>query len=234
MDLTMDSIIEKLKKALDLLADHMIRVRSNLAIIQGLKETVEEKPEYTNLMNQSVAFWHMTIQNDRSQLAYVLSKVFDTGIDVISIKSIIETCAKNEHVLKPIFDEINASHDGSTERLSDYAALMQRVQETYDNSSDLIEKLKRIRNKQIAHLDKQMALGIKESLSLEWNEIEKLADIAEGIINTISVSLFDSVYYFHVLDDEKDVKKLLLYAMLGYTQTKEQRKKARIDKAQIN
>jgi hypothetical protein len=79
-----------------------------------------------------------------------------------------------------------------------------------------------------------MALGIKESLSLEWDEIEKLADIAEEIINMISVSLFDSVYYFHVLDDEKDVKKLLSYAMLGYTQTKEQRKKARIDKAQIN
>lgn len=34
----MSSIIENLKKALDLLADHMIRVRSNLAIIEGLKE----------------------------------------------------------------------------------------------------------------------------------------------------------------------------------------------------
>lgn len=230
----MDRVIRNLKKTLDVLANHMICVRSDLAIIQGMKEAIEEKPDYTNLMNQSVAFWHMTIHNGRSQLAYVLSKVFDTGKDVISIKSIIETCAKNEHVLKPIFDEISARHDGSTERLSDYTVMMQKVRETYEGSSVLIDKLKMIRNKQIAHLDKQMALGIKESLSLEWDEIEKLADIAEGIINTISVSLFDSVYYFHVLDDEKDVKKLLLFAMLGYTQTKEQRKKARIDKAQIN
>lgn len=188
------SIRENLKKALDLLADHMVLVRSNLAIIQGIQEQVDENADYTIVMNQSIAFWHMTFHNSWEEIAHTLSKVFDDHPNVISIPAVIDMCEKNRHILEPVLIDINAKHDDSEDRVSDYSAMLQKLHQSYDNPTVLREKLKVIRNKQIAHSDKQIAFGNREALMLKRAEAEQLADLAENVINTIAGSLFDTVY----------------------------------------
>lgn len=222
-----ESILENLKKALDLLANHMVLVRSNLAIIQGIRELVEEDNDYTMVMNQSVAFWNMTFHNSWEEIAHSLSKVFDDSQNVISVPSVIDMCEKNRHILEPVLIEINEKRDDSEKRIPDYTALLQKLHELYDNPMALREKLKVIRNKQVAHSDRQIAFGSREALMLKRAEAELLADLAEEVINAIAGSLYNTAYCFHVLDDEKDVKTLLFYAMTGYKQAKSQRVKKR-------
>ena len=48
-----ETILVNLKKALDLLANHMVLVRSNLAIVQGIQEQVDEDADYIIVMNQA-------------------------------------------------------------------------------------------------------------------------------------------------------------------------------------
>jgi len=222
-----ESILENLKKSLDLLANHMVLVRSNLAIIQGIRELVEEDNDYTMVMNQSVAFWNMTFHNSWEEIAHSLSKVFDDSQNVISVPSVINMCEKNRHILEPVLIEINEKRDDSEKRIPDYTALLQKLHELYDNPMALREKLKVIRNKQVAHSDRQIAFGSREALMLKRAEAELLADLAEEVTNTIAGSLYNTAYCFHVLDDEKDVKTLLFYAMTGYKQAKSQRVKKR-------
>ncbi len=222
-----ESILENLKKSLDLLANHMVFVRSNLAIIQGIRELVEEDNDYTMVMNQSVAFWNMTFHNSWEEIAHSLSKVFDDSQNVISVPSVINMCEKNRHILEPVLIEINEKRDDSEKRIPDYTALLQKLHELYDNPMALREKLKVIRNKQVAHSDRQIAFGSREALMLKRAEAELLADLAEEVTNTIAGSLYNTAYCFHVLDDEKDVKTLLFYAMTGYKQAKSQRVKKR-------
>ena len=222
-----ESILENLKKSLDLLANHMVLVRSNLAIIQGIRELVEEDNDYTMVMNQSVAFWNMTFHNSWEEIAHSLSKVFDDSQNVISVPSVIDMCEKNRHILEPVLIEINEKRDDSEKRIPDYTALLQKLHELYDNPMALREKLKVIRNKQVAHSDRQIAFGSREALMLKRAEAELLADLAEEVTNTIAGSLYNTAYCFHVLDDEKDVKTLLFYAMTGYKQAKSQRVKKR-------
>lgn len=222
-----ESILENLKKSLDLLANHMVLVRSNLAIIQGIRELVEEDNDYTMVMNQSVAFWNMTFHNSWEEIAHSLSKVFDDSQNVISVPSVINMCEKNRHILEPVLIEINEKRDDSEKRIPDYTALLQKLHELYDNPMALREKLKVIRNKQVAHSDRQITFGSREALMLKRAEAELLADLAEEVTNTIAGSLYNTAYCFHVLDDEKDVKTLLFYAMTGYKQAKSQRVKKR-------
>ena len=226
-----NGLLINLKKSLDILANHMVFVRSNLAIIQGIRELVEEDNDYTMVMNQSVTFWNMTFHNCWEEIAHSLSKVFDDGQDVISVPSVIDMCEKNRYILEPVLIEINEKSDDSEKRIPDYTALLQKLHELYDNPTALREKLKVIRNKQIAHSDRQIAFGSREALMLKRAEAEQLADLAEEVINIIAGSLYDTVYCLHVLDDEKDVKTLLFYAMAGYKQTKSQCAKKRPERS---
>lgn len=226
-----ESILENLKKSLDLLANHMVFVRSNLAVIQGIRELVEEDNDFTMVMNQSVAFWNMTFHNCWEEIAHSLSKVFDDGQDVISVPSVIDMCEKNRYILEPVLIEINEKSDDSEKRIPDYTTLLQKLHELYDNPTALREKLKVIRNKQVAHSDRQIAFGNRKALMLKRAEAEQLTELAETVINAIAGSLYNTTYCFHVLDDEKDVKTLLFYAMAGYKQTKSQRAKKRRERS---
>ena len=226
-----NGLLVKLKKTLDILANHVVFVRSNLAIIEGIKELVEEDNDYTMVMNQSVAFWNMTFHNCWEEIAHSLSKVFDDGQDVISVPSVIDMCEKNRYILEPALIEINEKSDDSEERFPNYDAMLQELHRLYGNPTALRKKLKAIRNKQVAHSDRQIAFGNRAALMLKRTDAEQLSDIAESVINIIAGSLFDTVYCFHVLDDEKDVKTLLSFAMAGYKQTKVQREKKRKEKA---
>ncbi len=229
-----EKILLNLKKALDLLVNHMVLVHSNLAIIQGIRELVEEDDDYIIVMNKSVAFWNMTFRNSWEEIAHSLSKVFDDHRNVISVPSVIDMCEKNRHILEPVLIEINAKRDDSEEQILDYSAMLQKLHQLYDNPTALREKLKLIRNKQVAHSDRQIAFGSREALMLKRTEAEQLADLAEEVINVIAGSLYDRTYCFHVLDDEKDVKTLLSYAMSGYKQSKAQREKKRQERTLLN
>ena len=97
--------IKKMEIWLSKLADLIMCVRVNMGIFETIQEQCKQKPEYNELLNQSIIFWHMVVISIRTRMIMDLSRIYDKSRDVISLSELNKFCEKNEHSLIVLFEE---------------------------------------------------------------------------------------------------------------------------------
>lgn len=225
------NMIEKLQNNLSKLADLVVRLKTNITILETLRECGQEKESCIDFMNQTVAFWQSIIRSTWGQIIMDLSKIYDyyredgsksesipkNEKETISIPSTILLCEQNKHNLIKTFIKVRTGQEGNSRTSFNSYDEMQSTAKSLLNIDLLHSILKELRNKSFAHLDYKTFFGKKKNtLFLGMDEIKELVRIAEEIIEVYSGALFNKSYDFETQRGKTDTQMLLEYAQEGY------------------
>lgn len=213
-----EQVRERIQKEIKKLVNQLTAAYSSYEILKQITTWYNENDDYAEIIGESITFWGIVKYSMTTQLVLDLANIYDDHKDTVNLRHLLEQAKKNPSVfptekirtplnmktLKPI--EIHISND---------------VQGAIDNSEKLLEnvaeeisKLRKYRNKQLAHTDLDILLKQKTVSNLTWKEINLLMETAMKIINSISVALTDRSYVFELLYSD-DLKYMLSNAVKG-------------------
>lgn len=110
-----------------------------------------------------------------------LAKVFDRNPKTVSLRNLLTMAKKDQEHLIPYATEENLQH----------------IERKIDENKDLLDRLKRFRDKRLAHHD----ADIKNDMSLLYGEIRKLVEEVKSMYNSLtsyhdqSITIFENLVH---------------------------------------
>lgn len=191
-------------------------------------------------MNESVAFWSLTVAAHREVVVFRLGRLYDQQKRGLSLLTWLRTIEANVD----LFDEQgfrerlkdNAFVDSLSKsaRKPDAAILTADVRSASRNSDTLVAKLCDLRNRFLAHRDASMVLGasLSNAGGITHEDIGELLDRAVTLVNRYS-SLFRARTYSTNIVGRDDYESMLRFVRRGIN-AYEAEIDAEIDKARRN
>ncbi|QQR84214.1 hypothetical protein IPJ72_03445 [Candidatus Peregrinibacteria bacterium] len=131
-----------------------------------------------------------------------LAKIFDNAEGSLHINKLINFAKSNtKHLSSNDFKEANQEREFIDELTKEYEGLkksdFEELDEMMSVNAELIEKLKVYRNQYLAHEDKK-----KKNINIAVEEVKKLFNIVEKILNMLSSKTNFSTTMFEQLKEE--------------------------------
>ncbi len=219
------SVDEQLKRGLEHLANKIVYAYNTMLMLKQIHDSCLNNPEYQKVLDATPVFWTLFDYNVTNHLLIDVVNIFDErpkSNDVVSIDWLIQTSKKNTSVFPRSrtseTTNLNTHKKEQCRTFIDVDKHIKEAEEKYCSIKETIERVKRHRNKRIAHSDKNLYIWKAELTELDavqWGDVEKLFETAMKIVNTFSYLLRDSGYYFTLGNHDRDTDALLHYAALG-------------------
>lgn len=204
----LDSIINKI------LFD-ISTINTSWVIWNGLSDELKQGGKYMEILEYSPCFWGMTLDNFLYKSFIGLAKLYDEHKDCVGLKKLINICEQNQI----LFPQENVSIYGETDTREDivhreYVDITQTIQVAklkYQSVQDFREKLILLRDKYLAHSDKQIFLDIKSlynEIAVKKENIDALIQTAGDIANAFLSNLSNTAVNIS-FDNAEDYKNLL-------------------------
>jgi len=178
-------------KLLSSLTEDTVTASIHWRLYKDLRAAV---PEFQREMNQSAAFWSLTLNAHREVAMFRLSRLYDQQRGALSLASLVETIRANQH----LFDEAsfrerlkdNPFVDGLAKdaRRPDSATLDSDARSVVE-SDTLVERLVAIRNRVLAHRDPRVVLGASDdpAAALAAVDVDTLLARAATVVNRYGI-----------------------------------------------
>jgi hypothetical protein len=179
---------EQFKKLLEELSNDLVTANFHMQMLKSLDSAAGE---YAAEMNESTAFWRLTMDAHRDTLHFRLCRAYDPFSGVLSLPNLLETIKKNlnifdtenfrERLKDNPFVESLAEHP----RVPDAAQLDADLEYVREETNPAVEKLVKWRHNFFGHRSAQPILGtpLMVSHALSGPEIEELANRGIEILN---------------------------------------------------
>ena len=158
------------------------------------KDLFASVPEFVSELNDSPAFWSLTMNAHREVTLFRLGRLYDQQRGALSLRSLVDTIATNRHLFdvdrfrerlkgNPFVDSL-----ADAARQPDEATLVQDANSVSEESDPLVKKLLAIRNRVLAHRDPRVVLGTvaDPSQALDPLDMDKLLERASMVVNRYS------------------------------------------------
>lgn len=181
-DSIMTEATQKFEKLLAEVTNDLADAKYQSELYRNLHNLV---PEYSREMNQSVAFWQITLDALQESSILALSRVYDQDNRGIHLETLIKFIQDNLSIFETSKFRERLKDNSYVERLSQRNRIPTPEQLGKDlkivsKKDPLVNKLIQLRGNIIAHKNKDQALGTKKSIApLTWAEFDEL--IARGL-----------------------------------------------------
>ena len=212
---------EKLDAILNKMLHDIIVIKTNLTMWKGLKNKLHKGAEYEVILGYSPCFWIVTLNNLLDKALLGTAKLYDEHNDCFGVKKLINVCEQNQKLFPKSY-ELKCENGYTGEEYShtiqrnistDIKTARQKYQSLQDERTQLIT----LRDKHLAHLDKNFFLDASElynEVSLKGETLENLIDTAADIANSF-LSALSNVTVRVEYQNADDYKSLLRYAKEG-------------------
>jgi len=172
--------------------------------------------EFENELNQSKAFWGLTIQAHLDVAVFRLCKIYDKQPKSLNLEKLLKTIGENLHLFAVAsFKERQGNHPlidslSELERVPDPTQLQIDL-EYVSNENTLVKKLQYWRNNYIAHISEtisRQSIDIASGNPLTVDEISELIEKSSEIFNRYS-SLFNATSHSTLIVGHDDFKWVL-------------------------
>lgn len=151
-----------------------------------------------------------------TQLHISVAKLFDSHRDALHIDKLVKFAESNQTSITSLQkSELNEGNDAVEEFARTYEGLskdeLHEINVALENSNDTIERLKAVRDQEVAHIN------LKEPEDIEYLTYQEFADLiqlSEKILNMISRKIYGDIAWFEpykgqVVDDTKSLLRLV-------------------------
>ena len=196
-------------------------IKTNWTIWKGLKNELYEGAEYEVVLGYSPCFWTVTLNNLLDKALLGTAKLYDEHKGCYGLKKIINLCEQNQKLF-PKCHELKCKDGYTGEEFShttkrDISAEIKTARQKYQSLQDARTQLTTLRDKHLAHSDKNFFLdasGLYNEVSLKGETLEVLIDTAADITNSFFAALSDAKIHAEYQNVD-DYKTLLRYAKEG-------------------
>ncbi len=196
---------EEYIKGLQILFKKLTLAETDRLIYKQLTELCGEGKQYEAVFKQSRCFWTYTANSLIFTVFTELSKLFDEQKDAFGLKKVINIASQNNGWFVDWHKEYETTHSDFIKQLNSKYLSVER-QKTL---------LKRIRDLDLAHSDKNHIFSIEEIYrGFSWGDIEDLIDSANEILNVIYISLTSAEYWIRPIEHD-DIYYLIRNAYRG-------------------
>jgi hypothetical protein len=177
--------------------------------------------EFIRELNQSPAFWSLSMNAHREVVLFRLSRLYDQQNRALSLPSLVATVSANVHLFEvERFKErlkenpfVLSLAEGA--RMPDSETLTSDAREVSE-SDPLVKRLIALRNRVLAHRDPSAVLGSQDDLPGELSEaeIDTLVERAAATVNRYS-SLFKANTHLMKMLGQDDFRRVLRHVKDG-------------------
>ena len=195
----------EVEKCIEILFDKLTIAENNRLIYKQLTELCGIGKQFECVMKKSNRFWKLTVSSLCFSIITELAKIFDEQKGAFGIKKLINISSQNTQWFSKWYDENGLSHKD----------FIKQLEEKYNSIEKKREKLKEIRDVELAHNDRKNLLNTQSNYEgFNWGDIEDLIETAYEIINRISIALSDRQYIIQ-LENYDDIHYLIKNAYKG-------------------
>jgi len=195
----------EIKQAIKIIIDKLIIVENNRLIYKQLTEFCGIGKQFECVIEKSKCFWVLTIHSLKFTAITELAKIYDEHSDAFGIKKLIDISSQNIVWFSKWYEENKITHKNFIESL--YMK--------YDGIKEKKDKLKKIRDTELAHIDRKNMFKEDEILEVfTWGDIEDLIESAKEILDSIFTALMDLRFTIE-LESVDDIEYLIKNAYKG-------------------
>jgi hypothetical protein len=209
---------EQFKKLLDALSSDLLDAGHHFRLYRNLQESIDK---YSREINQSLAFWGLTLNAHREVSILHLCRAYDNNNqNSLSLRQLLQIIKGNPDLFdiskfrerlkdNPYIDSL-----AQTPRIPTNEQLEQDLK-FVSNENTLVKKLTILRNNSVAHIGIKKIFTDKDDPDpLTWSEVEQLIVKGLEIFNKYR-SLFEASRHSSQLIGEDDYKFVLKYIRIG-------------------
>ncbi len=208
----------ELETLLDSLSEDTVTASIHWRLCKDLWASVNE---CVRELNQSPAFWSLTMNAHREVVLFRLGRLYDQQNRALSLPSLVATISANahffdvEHFRERLKDNPFVASLAESARTPDTQTLSTDARVVSD-SDPLVKKLASLRNRVIAHRDPTVVLGASQSPpgDLSQTEIDTLLERAATTVNRYS-SLFKANTHAMTILGHDDFRRVLKHVKDG-------------------
>jgi len=195
----------EMQQGISILFKKLTIAENNRLIYKQLTELCGIGKQFECVMKKSNCFWQLTVSSLCFSIITELAKIFDEQKDAFGIKKLINISSQNGEWFSKWYEENGVSHK----------EFIKLLETKYNGINEKREKLKEIRDAELAHNDRKNLLNIEIIYEgFTWGDIEDLIETAYEIMNSTSVGLTGCEYFIQA-DNYDDVKILIHNAYKG-------------------
>jgi hypothetical protein len=208
---------EQFKQLLERLANDLLNASHHFKLYINLEDALSK---YEREINQSIAFWGLTINAHREISILNLCRAYDHNSKSLSLKELIQIIQGNTELFDISKFRERLKDNAYVDSLAQTRREPTREQLAEDlhfvsNDNPLVKKLTILRGNVIAHTNKGQVISPKSNPDpLNWAEVELLISKGLEIYNKYCL-LFYAQSYSSSLIGEDDYKQVLKYIRLG-------------------
>lgn len=214
---------DELKQTVFLFTDQIFLINSNRLIYKRLTELCAKGKKYSVVVDMSPVFWNFMTYNMGRQILLGLAKLYDESKDALGLKKLINICDQNRSLFQQdkqasISDEACAcTIDQFYAKRFDFRETFGWVNELYDRTTPIREKIKTLRDKDLVHADKKHFYDTPQlylDFPVPWGEVETLLENALDICNAL-LELLQPGCTVILTDTLEDIDTLIKHAFWG-------------------
>jgi AbiU2 len=171
--------------------------------------------EFVRELNQSPAFWSLTMDAHREVALFRLGRLFDQQNSALSLASLVDTIAANLHLFDVELFRVRLKDNPFVQSLSEDARRPGRETVATDarevsESDPLVARLIAVRNRALAHRDPRIVLRVVDdpTAALSAPDIDALLARAAGVVNRYS-SMFKAHTHMMSMFGQDDFRRVL-------------------------
>lgn len=195
----------EVEQGIGMLFGKLTIVENNRLIYKQLTELCGIGKQFECVMEKSNFFWQLTVSSLCFSIITELAKIFDEQREAFGIKKLINISSQNSDWFLKWYEENGVSHK----------EFIKLLETKYSGIKGKREKLKEIRDSELAHNDRKKLLNTESIYDdFSWGDIEDLIEAANEIINRISIGLTGCEYIIQSVNYD-DVCYLIKNAYKG-------------------
>ena len=195
----------EMQQGISILFKKLTIAENNRMIYKQLTELCGIDKQFECVLKKSICFWKLTINSLCFSIITELAKIYDEQKDAFGIKKLINISSQNGDWFSKWYNENGVLHKD----------FIKQLEEKYNSIEKKREKLKEIRDAELAHNDRKNILNTQSIYDgFTWGDIEDLIETANEIINRISISL-TGIEYIIQLGNYDDIHCLIKNAYKG-------------------
>ena len=195
----------EMQQGISILFKKLTIAENNRMIYKQLTELCGIDKQFECVLKKSICFWKLTINSLCFSIITELAKIYDEQKDAFGIKKLINISSQNGDWFSKWYNENGVLHKD----------FIKQLEEKYNSIEKKREKLKEIRDAELAHNDRKNILNTQSIYDgFTWGDIEDLIETANEIINRISISL-TGIEYIKQLGNYDEIHCLIKNAYKG-------------------
>lgn len=212
-----------IKKRIDIIMSSLVYVIENKNLREEIAKIVEEdNGKNIPVMNEALKFWTVVEYDSNRVTLLDLARIYDEDKDSCGLKKLINCCESNQVFFSEKYtlygEELRGVKCSNDRGEYTFQEILKSLNYTYERVDKQRRKIKTLRDRTLAHIDKRSMNGLKELYGkneLQNSDIDKLIDAVSYICNLIAGCLYKGVYIPRI-NEYGGATQLVELLRLGY------------------